>query len=160
MPDLLLQPRAGDPPNKTLINAVLDGLKNGVIFLVDNEIETSEVHRLVKKTERLASEALVDQFGVEGARKFFVPSENAWILRTAFGGWVFFYPIEDLTPDTNMDPLGDPDFVYWPDVEGQYARVSWDQWSEHRTAGHTWRPKPTMKKVKGPRSIWERLRER
>ena len=150
-------PESTDPPNKVLIEAVLDGLKHGVIFLVDNDVDnTDDVDRLVKKTERLAFEALVKQFGDEAARKFFVQSENAWILRTTFGGWVFFYPIEILTPDTSMGDVGQPDFVYWPDANGKYARVPWHQWTTLRESGNVWRPGST---AAGPRSVWERLRD-
>jgi hypothetical protein len=147
-----------DPPNKILIDAVLDGLKHGVVFLVDNDIETEDVERLVKKTERLAFDALVQTFGDESARKFFVKSENAWILRTTFGGWVFFYPIEVLTAQTSMQDVGDPQFVYWPDASGEYARVPWMQWLSLRERGNVWRP-TSMSRASGPRSVWERLRD-
>lgn len=152
-------PESTDPPNKVLIEAVLDGLKHGVVFLVDNEMDPAEVDRLSKKTEKLAFEALVQQFGAEAARKFFVKSENAWILRTTFGGWVFFYPIEILTPDTSMGEVGHPDFVYWPDADGNYARVPWVQWITMREAGNVWRPTSHARALGGPRSVWERLRD-
>jgi hypothetical protein len=149
-------PDRADPPNKILIDAVLDGLKHGVVFLVDNEIEAQDVERLVKKTEKLAFGALAEQFGEEAARKFFVRSENPWILRTAFGGWVFFYPIEALTPQVSMSDVGEPDFVYWPDAGGIYGRVPWIQWIAMREKGNIWRPPPG--RGSSPRSVWERLR--
>ncbi len=152
-------PESTDPANKILIDSVLDGLKHGVIFLVDNDLEPAEVDRLVRKTEKLAFEALGKQFGIESARKFFVKSENAWILRTSFGGWIFFYPIEALTPQTGMQDVGEPDFVYWPDAEGQYARVPWIQWAAIREKGNIWRPHSTARALGGPRSVWERLRD-
>jgi hypothetical protein len=153
-------PESTDPPNKVLIDAVLAALKHGVVFLVDNDMEdASDVERLVKKTERLAFEALVETFGRDSAKKFFVKSENAWILRTTFGGWVFFYPIEALTPDTSLAEVGSPEFVYWPDAKGSYARVPWMQWIALREGGgNAWRP-PTMARGPGPRSVWERLRD-
>ncbi len=152
-------PDQNDPPNKVLIDAVLDGLKQGVVFLVDSEIEPEDVERLAKKTERLAFNALAGQFGDEAARKFFVKSENPWILRTTFGGWVFFYPIEMLTPETSMGEVGHPDFTYWPDAEGNYARVPWVQWLTMREHGNIWRPSPHARALGGPRSVWERLRD-
>ena len=146
-----------EPTNQTLIDAVLDGLKHGVIFLVDiEESDAQDVGPLVKKTERLAFDALVKQFGTETARKFFVKSENEWILRTAFGGWLFFYPIEVLTPQTSLEDVGKPDFVYWPDADGRYERVPWIQWLSMRVGGHVWRPKSN---AKGPRSVWDRIRD-
>jgi hypothetical protein len=152
----MLDPERNDPPNKVLIDAVLDGLKHGVVFLVDSEIENDDVKRLVKKTEKLALGALLDQFGQDLSSKFFTHSENIWILRTTFGGWVFFYPIEALTPDMSMDGMGQPDFVYWPNAKGQYERVPWLYWAEMRRRGSAWRPTSTSP---DPRSIWERLRD-
>lgn len=152
-------PDSADPPNKVLIEAVLDGLKHGVVFLVDYGAEQAEeVGRLVRKTQKLALEALVPTFGEPAARKFFLHSENAWILRTTFGGWVFFYPIEALRPETGMDDVGEPEFVYWPDADGHYARVPWVQWGVLRERGHVWRP-TAQSRTHSPRSIWERLRD-
>jgi hypothetical protein len=144
-----------DPPDKTLIDAVLDGLKQRVVFLVDDD-DAEHVEGLVKKTERIAFRALVQQFGDSAARKFFATSENPWILRTTFGGWVFFYPIELLTPQTSMAEIGQPDFVYWPDARGTYARMPFHQWAQLRDAGNIWRPDPSNH---GPRSVFERLRD-
>jgi hypothetical protein len=76
-------------------------------------------------------------------------------LRTTFGGWVFFYPIELLSPDHSMSEVGNPDFVYWPDADGNYAQVPWGEWIASRRQGHVWRP-TTMHR---PRSVWERLRK-
>lgn len=157
-------PDSTDPPNKVLIDAVLASLKHGVIFLVDNEAlaiggKTDEMDCLVKKTEKLAFKALSEQFGEDAARKFFVKSENPWILRTAFGGWIFFYPIEVLTPETSMVEIGEPDFVYWPDADGTYARVPWVQWSTIRERGNVWRPTSAARAAGGPRSVWDRLRD-
>jgi hypothetical protein len=147
-----------DPPNKILIDAVLDGLKQKVIFLVDNEVGPEGIDRLVKKTERLAFAALVEQFGDDAARKFFVNSENAWVLRTTFGGWVFFSPVDMLSPTTSMDGLGQPDFVYWPNVEGEHARVPWQMWATLRERGNLWRPPPGAR-TSGPKTVWDRLRD-
>lgn len=152
-------PENTDPPTKVLIDAVLDGLKQGVVFLVDTDMDHEDVGRLAKKTERLAFDALVQQLGDEAARKFFVKSENAWILRSTFGGWVFFYPIEVLTPETSMAEVGQPDFVYWPDADGNYARVPWNHWVAVREHGNVWRPTSAARAMGGPRSVWERLRD-
>ncbi len=153
-------PDSTDPPNKILIDAVLDGLKHGVVFLVDTDIEDpDDVNRLVKKTEKLAFQALIPTFGEEAARKFFVKSENAWILRTTFGGWVFFYPIEALTPQTGMEEVGEPEFVYWPDAKNNYVRVPWIQWLTLRDRGNIWRPTTSGRQPGSPRSIWERIRD-
>ena len=149
-------PENNDPPNKVLIEAVLDGLKHGVIFLVDNETPTEDIARLAKKTERLAFQALVEQFGDEIARRFFIRSENPWILRTMFRGWVFFYPIDVLTPETSLAEVGQPDFVFWPDAGGNYARVPWLQWSALRAENNVYRP---VHRSGGPRTVWERLRD-
>ena len=157
MPEL--DPERHDPPKKVLIDAVLDGLKQGVVFLVDDKIDSSDVERLAQKTERLALAALVEQFGTEAASKFFAKSDNPWILRTSFGGWVFFYPIEVLTPEMSMAGVGAPDFVYWPDAKGNYERVPWIQWSAVRGRGNVWRPTSDARAAGGPRSVWERLRD-
>ncbi len=146
-----------DPPNSVLIEAVLNGIKSGVVFLVDSEIDDRDVERLVQKTEKLALGAIVEQFGDDMARKFFVKSENLWILRTSFGGWIFFYPIEALTPETSLAEVGTPESVYWPNASGEYARVPHSQWASLR-ANHTWRP--SARALSGrPRSVWERLRD-
>lgn len=146
-----------DPPDKILIDAVLDGLKVGVVFLVDNEIDTKDVALLAKKTEHLASGALIQQLGEVAARKFFVRSEDPWILRTSFGGWVFFYPIEECSPDMAWEGLGVPGIVYWPDGHGVYASVPYNLWATQRTTGNIWRPMaPPSTRQK---SIWERLRD-
>jgi hypothetical protein len=146
-----------DPPNNVLIEAVLNGIKSGVVFLVDSEIDHRDVERLVKKTEKLALGAIVEQFGDDMAKKFFVKSENPWILRTSFGGWIFFYPIEALTPETSLAEVGIPESVYWPNASGEYARVPHSHWAPLRTK-HTWRP--SAKALLGrPRSVWERLRD-
>jgi len=154
--DALLHPH--DPPDKVLIETVLDALHQGVIFLVASEIEPEDVERLVKKTSRLATGAIFTKFGKEASSKFFLPSDNSWVLKTAFGGWIFFYPVEVLTPTASMEQLGDPDFVYWPDVEGAYARVPYPQWTSLRQRGDVYRP--TGPQPKGPRSIWQRLAEK
>ena len=147
---------SADPSDKVLIEAVLSGLKNGVIFLVDSEIPEEDVERLVRKTSKLAGGVLVEQLGPDMAKKFFVGSENPWILRTSFGGWIFFYPIEALTPETSMADSGTPTWVYWPNASGEYAKVPYNQWSSLRQS-HTWRP--SAQAVTGrPRSVWERLR--
>jgi hypothetical protein len=151
-----------DPPNSILIDAVLNALKHGVVFLVDSEIEPEDVERLVQKTEKLAAGVIAKQFDAQTAAKFFTRSENPWILRTTFGGWVFFYPIEMLTPQTSMGDIGVPEFVFWPDADGKYARVPWQQWLGIREAGdYVWRPtSPIRSKGGKPRSVWERLRDR
>lgn len=141
------------PPDKILIDAMLNGLKQRVMFLVDSDIPNEDIERLTDKTKRLSFQALVQQFGDDAARKFFVVSENPWLLRTTFGGWVFFYPNEVLTPQTSMESLGTPDFVYWSNAEGVYARVPWQVWANLREAGNVLRPAPQA----GPKSVWERL---
>ena len=146
-----------EPPDKILIDAVLDGLKAGVVFLVDSENDTKDVALLAKKTEHLASGALIQQLGEIAARKFFVKSENPWILRTSFGGWVFFYPIEEIAPDMSWEGLGQPSIVYWPDANGSYASVPWALWATQRIVGNVWRP--TAPPADHPRNIWERLRD-
>jgi hypothetical protein len=149
-----------DPADRILIDAVLDGMKQRVVFLVDADAdEPEEIDRLGRKTEKLALTALTEQFGKDAAKKFFVSSENPWLLRTKFGGWVFFYPIDVLTEQTSWDELGSPNFVYWPDTQGKYGRIPWSQWLDMRGRGNVWRPSSPSRTVTGPRSIWERLRD-
>ena len=111
--------------------------------------------------------ALIDEAVEQGwsqitARtKLFRPAgSNPSFVQLTSGGWVFFYPANDLTAD---EDIGGPEFVYWPSEGGNYEKVSYDFWRRERRTGCIYRPVTTAEakppKKKGPRTAWDRVLE-
>lgn len=139
--------------DSVLVNAMTDALKSRVLFLVTS---TENIERLVARTTRLTLQLVRDQLGVTDPSKVFVPTENQWLLKTSFGGFLFFYPAELLTPD--MDS-GSPEWVYWPSAGGgKHVRVPAYEYLRLRQQGNVWRPVPPKPGVKpGKRSVWDHI---
>lgn len=51
-------------------------------------------------------------------------------------GWVFFHPNEDVSVN---DPVGTPNFVYWPTEGADYQKVPYLSWRRERRDS-LWRP--------------------
>lgn len=125
----------------------------------------------IEQADRLADrfrKALIDEAIEQGmgdvkarTKLFRPPGSNPSFVQLMNGGWVFFYPANDLTAD---EDIGGPEFVYWPSEGGNYEKVTYSFWQNERRKGCIYRPVTTAEaktppKKKGPRTAWDRLLE-
>jgi hypothetical protein len=136
-----------------------------------NKERTVFLCQSIEQADRLADrfrKALIDE-AIEGGmgdvaartKLFRPPGSNPSFVQLTNGGWVFFYPANDLTAD---EDIGGPEHVYWPSEGGNYEKVTYNFWRNERRKGCIYRPVTTAEakappKKKGPRTAWDRLLE-
>lgn len=143
------------PLDEVLIDAMADAVEKGrVLFLIDGK---DEIGAIARRTRRLAEDKVRDRLGADGANRLFQPSTNDWLLKTVTGGWLFFYPLEEIRPD---DEVNDPAWVFWPTEKGEYKRIPYSEWQTLCRSGQRWCPtgkRATAPKKTGPKTAWDRL---
>ncbi len=125
----------------------------------------------LQQADRLADrfrKALIDEAVSQGVaeisartRLFRPAGNNPSFVQMLNGGWVFFYPANDLSAE---DDIGHAEIVYWPSEGGNYEKVAFDLWRRERRKGCIYRPVTTAeappKRKKGERpTAWDRLLE-
>jgi hypothetical protein len=149
--------------NKELLVEVANAAMNRgrIVFLCQDLPQADRLADRFRKA--LVDEAIEGGMGDVKARTklFRPPGANASFVQLTNGGWVFFYPANDLSADEN---IGSPEHMYWPSEGGNYERVTYEFWQKERRKGCIYRPVTTAEakvppKKKGPRTAWDRLLE-
>lgn len=139
-----------------LADAVADSFGRRVLLLVD--VEPSDIDGLLNRAKRLAERRITVAYDAEIAKRLFTTPPGAWFLAPKSGGWLFFFPMSEETPQFQpTGDVGEPQYVYWPDSDGVYEKVPYVRWRAQADAGNIYRP--SEEGTGRPKSIWQRLKE-
>lgn len=107
-----------------------------VLFLTPSRLVTNGI---VERAKTLVAAILGQE-----VMAYFADGTSPWHVRVKEAGWVFFFPQDEISP---TEDVGNPDRVYLPKTATSYMWIPYAEW-RHQSA-----------KPKGPRSMWERLRD-
>lgn len=140
--------------DRELISLVIECLlqKHSALFLT-KDLATAD--DLGARFEAAFNDIVSEQFGIpEASVALKFSTANPSFIRHANGAWIFFYPVNDITPDE----VGSfPDSVFWPTQGLDYFRVSFPHWSKLRNEGHIWHPLSEVTSVREADSAWAHL---
>lgn len=139
-----------------LIALVVGGLlkKRSTLFLT-KDLATAD--DLGSRFEAAFTDISEREYGLSGAAvDLKLSPKNPSFIKHANGGWVFFYPVDDIMPD---EVGGHPDRVFWPSQGLEYYPVTFPHWSRLRLEGHIWYPVSEERPPRESGTAWDRLME-